>query len=54
VWVNKKITIDEMYNGTFRAKGMDELQSENTNQYTVLNADRQSRSMQIDLYDFAT
>jgi hypothetical protein len=24
---------------------------ENTNQYTVLNADRQSRSMQIDLYD---
>jgi dipeptidyl-peptidase-4 len=26
LWVNK-ITIDEMYNGTFRAKGMDELQS---------------------------
>ena len=51
----QKITIDEMYNGTFRAKGMDELQSlKNTNQYTVLNADRQSRSMQIDLYDFAT
>jgi dipeptidyl-peptidase-4 len=23
----QKITIDEMYNGTFRAKGMDELQS---------------------------
>lgn len=51
----KKITIDELYNGTFRAQGMDELQSlKNTNQYTVLNADRQSRSMQIDLYDFAT
>ena len=51
----QKITIDEMYNGTFRAKGMDELQSlKNTNQYTVLNADRQSRSIQIDLYDFAT
>ena len=51
----QKITIDELYNGTFRAKGMDELQSlKNTNQYTVLNADRQSRSMQIDLYDFAT
>lgn len=51
----QKITIDEMYNGTFRAKGMDELQSLiNTNQYTVLNADRQSGSMQIDLYDFAT
>ncbi|OAB25159.1 dipeptidyl-peptidase-4 [Flavobacterium fryxellicola] len=51
----QKITIDEMYNGTFRAQGMEELQSlKNTNQYTVLNADRQSRSMQIDLYDFAT
>jgi hypothetical protein len=34
---------------------MDELQSmKNTNQYTVLNADRATRSMQIDLYDFAT
>jgi dipeptidyl-peptidase-4 len=51
----QKITIDEMYNGTFRAKGMDELQSlKNTNQYTVLNVDMQSRSMQIDVYDFAT
>ncbi len=51
----QKITIDEMYNGTFRAQGMDELQSmKKTNQYTVLNADRQTRSMQIDLYDFAT
>jgi len=51
----QKITIDEIYNGTFRAQGMDELQSlKATNQYTVLNADRQSRSMQIDLYDFAT
>jgi dipeptidyl-peptidase-4 len=51
----QKITIDEMYNGTFRAQGMDELQSmKNTNQYTVLNLDYSSRSMQIDLYDFAT
>lgn len=51
----QKITIDEIYNGTFRAQGMDELQSmKNTNQYTVLNLDNQSRSMQIDLYDFAT
>jgi dipeptidyl-peptidase-4 len=34
---------------------MDELQSMKThNQYTVLNADRATRSMQIDLYDFAT
>ncbi|MEC5164988.1 dipeptidyl-peptidase-4 [Flavobacterium sp. PL11] len=51
----EKITIEQIYNGTFRTKGMDELQSlKNTNQYTVLNADRQSRSMSIDLYDFAT
>jgi dipeptidyl-peptidase-4 len=27
---------------------------ENTNQYTVLNLDRSSRTMQIDLYDYAT
>jgi len=55
VFGQQKITIDEIYNGTFRAKGMDELQSmKNTNQYTVLNFDRASRSMQIDLYDFAS
>jgi len=51
----QKITIDQIYNGTFRAKGMDELQSlKNTNQYTVLNVDMQARSMSLDLYDFAT
>ena len=34
---------------------MDELQAmKNTNQYTVLNFNRTSRSTQIDLYDFAT
>ncbi|MFV8270724.1 S9 family peptidase [Flavobacterium sp. GT2N3] len=55
VVAQQKITIDEIYNGTFRAQGMDELQSmKNTNQYTVLNLDRRSRSAQIDLYDFAT
>jgi dipeptidyl-peptidase-4 len=38
-----------------RAQGMDELQSmKNTNQYTVLNVDSSSRTMQIDLYDFAS
>lgn len=51
----QKITVEDIYSGTFRAKGMDELQSlKNTNQYTVLNFDRTTRSMQIDLYDFAT
>ncbi len=51
----QKITVDEIFTGAFRTKGMDELQSmKNTNQYTVLNFDRATRSMQIDLYDFAT
>lgn len=55
VFGQQKITIENIYGGAFRAKGMDELQSlKNTDQYTVLNIDRASRSMQIDLYDFAT
>ncbi|HOZ75755.1 MAG TPA: S9 family peptidase [Flavobacterium sp.] len=55
VVAQQKISVEEIYSGAFRAKGMDELQSmKNTNQYTVLNADRATRSMQIDLYDFAT
>ena len=55
IFAQQKITVEQIYNGTFRAQGMDELQSlKNSNQYTVLNFDRASRSMQIDLYDFAT
>ncbi|MBO9583359.1 MAG: S9 family peptidase [Flavobacterium sp.] len=55
VFGQQKITVENVFSGTFRAKGMDELQSlKNTNQYTVLNVDMASRSMQIDLYDFAT
>lgn len=51
----QKITVEEIYTGSFRAKGMDELKSmKNTNQYTVLNTDRSTKSQQIDLYDFAT
>ena len=51
----QKITIDEIFTGAFRTKGMDELQSmQNTNQYTVLNSDKTTKSTQIDLYDFAT
>jgi dipeptidyl-peptidase-4 len=55
VFGQQKITVDAIFTGAFRTKGMDELQSmKNTNQYTVLNSDRAARSMQIDLYDFAT
>ncbi|GGE99694.1 S9 family peptidase [Flavobacterium limi] len=54
-FAQQKITVENIYSGAFRTKGMDELQSlKNTNQYTVLNVDQASRSMQIDLYDFAT
>ncbi|WP_264566474.1 S9 family peptidase [Flavobacterium sp. N3904] len=55
VFGQQKITVDAIFTGAFRPKGMEELQSmKNTNQYTVLNFDRASKSMQIDLYDFAT
>ena len=51
----QKITVEEIYSGAYRSKGMNELQSlKNTNQYTVLNYDRSSRTTQVDLYDFAT
>lgn len=51
----QKITIEEIYSGAFRTKGMDELQAmKNTNQYTILNSDRASKTQQIDLYDYAT
>jgi dipeptidyl-peptidase-4 len=51
----KKISVEQIYGQSFRAQGMDELQSmKNTNQYTVLNLDQSARTMQIDLYDFAT
>lgn len=55
VLAQQKITVEAIYKGAFREQGMDELQSlKNTNQYTILNFDYASRSMQIDLYDFAT
>ena len=51
----QKITVEEIYSGQFRSKGMDDLQAmKNTNQYTILNSDRASKSQQIDLYDYAT
>ncbi len=55
VFGQQKITVEAIYSGEFRAKGMDELQAmKNTNQYTFLNADATTRSVQIDLFDFAT
>ena len=49
------ITVEQIYGGFFRANGMDQLQPlKKSNQYTVLNNDRSSKSMQIDLFDFNT
>ena len=55
VVAQQKISLEEIWSGAFRTKGMEELMAmKNTNQYTVLNFDRSSKSAQIDLYDFAT
>ncbi|WP_442786827.1 S9 family peptidase [Flavobacterium suncheonense] len=51
----QKLTLEEIWGGAFRTQGMTALEAmKNTNQYTVLNFDRATRSSQIDLYDFAT
>lgn len=51
----QKITLEEIWGGAFRAKGMDELSAmTNTNQYTVLNTNWNAGTSSIDLYDFAT
>lgn len=55
VVAQQKLSVEEIYSGAFRPETMDELFAmKNTNQYTVLNFDRATRSSQIDLYDFAT
>jgi dipeptidyl-peptidase-4 len=55
VFGQHKISVEEIYRGTYRTQDMDELHSlKNSNQYTVLNYNQTSRSMQIDLYDFAS
>lgn len=51
----QNITLEDIWSGAFKTKSMDELQAmENTNQYTVLDFNRTSGTMKIDLYDFAT
>jgi dipeptidyl-peptidase-4 len=55
VFAQQKITVEAIYTGQFQPKGMVELQSmKNTNQYTVLNFNETTKSLQIDLFDFAT
>lgn len=51
----QNLTLDEIWSGAFRAKGMNSLSAmKNTNQYTVLDFDNVTKSAQIDLYDYAT
>ncbi|MFM1889206.1 MAG: hypothetical protein RL501_1493 [Bacteroidota bacterium] len=51
----KSITIEEIYNGTFRTQGMDALRSRNNGtEYTVLQMDRATKTQSIDLFDYAT
>lgn len=55
VFAQKKISVEDIYRGQFRAKGMDELHAmANTDQYTVLNVDRQTGNASVDLFDFST
>ena len=55
VIAQNNITVEQIYGGFFRAKGMDQLQPlKNSNQYTILNVDQKTKQSQIDLYDFNT
>ena len=50
----KNITIDEIWDGTFRADRMQSFNALNGNFYAVLNFDRKTNISTIDKYDFAT
>ena len=51
----KSISLDQIWDGSFRTQGMTALHSMNNGQqYSVLNFDRSARSTSIDLYDYKT
>ena len=51
----KKITIEEIYQGAFRTSGLDVLRSMgNGEHYTILNSNRSNKSTTIDKYDYKT
>ena len=51
----KTISLDQIWDGTFRTQSMTALHSMNNGQqYSVLNFDRSARSTSIDLYDYKT
>lgn len=52
---NNKISLEDIWSGTFRTERMDALHSMNNGQqYSVLNYDRASNSTTIDVYDYKT
>ena len=51
----KDITLEKIWNGTFKTERMDVLHSmTNGKQYSVLNLDRQAGTTSIDIYDYQT
>jgi dipeptidyl-peptidase-4 len=50
----KEITIDEIWNGTFRTERMNSLNSMNGDFYSLQNYDRATRSSTVDKYSYAT
>lgn len=50
----KDITLDEIWNGTFRTERMNSLNSMNGDFYTLLNFNRETRSTSVDKYKYAT
>ncbi|RTE54964.1 S9 family peptidase [Arenibacter aquaticus] len=51
----KQISIEEIYNGTFRTQGLEKLRSmKNGQYYTILNLDRAARTSSIEKYEYKT
>ena len=51
----KKITLDEIWNGTFTTQRLDALHSiQDGKHYTVLNRDRKAKTVSVDLYEYET
>ena len=50
----KDITLDEIWNGTFRTERMNSLNSMNGDFYSLLNFDRNTKSTTVDKYSYAT
>ncbi len=51
----KQISVEEIYNGTFRTQGLEKLRSmKNGKYYTILNVDRAARTSSIEKFDYKT